>query len=170
MGRIHRPQMNGLEKDSVGDRQMPGSCRLEVQIKQCTFQEGLFKLAEAKGWLKEFQGSEAQLASGMTGSGNWLWCGQLSLVKGARESAENVPSFSRPERVDARKRLLFCRFAFEWGLPCAFLGAIFPPDILSATWIVRRIITQKEKGVLLSDKGKQCWADNMTYVSRIEWQ
>lgn len=64
--------MNGLEKDSVGDRQMPGSCRLEVQIKQCTFQEGLFKLAEAKGWLKEFQGSEAQLASGMTGSGNWL--------------------------------------------------------------------------------------------------
>lgn len=160
MGRIHRPQMNGLEKDSVGDRQMPGSCRLEVQIKQCTFQEGLFKLAEAKGWLKEFQGSEAQLALGMTGSGNWLWCGQLSLVKGARESAENVPSFSRPERVDARKRLLFCRFASEWGLPC----------FLSATWIVRRIITQKEKGVLLSDKGKQCWADNMTYVSRIEWQ
>lgn len=44
----------------------------------------------------------------------------------------------------------------------------FPQTILSATWIVRRIITQKEKGVLLSDKGKQCWADNMTYVSRIE--
>lgn len=60
--------MNGLEKDSVGDRQMPGSCRLEVQIKQCTFQEGLFKLAKAKGLLKEFQSPEAQLASGMTGS------------------------------------------------------------------------------------------------------
>lgn len=65
MGRIHRRQMNGLclwevnlwtglEKDNMEDRQMPGSWRLEVQIKQCTFQEGLFKLAKAKGLLKEF--------------------------------------------------------------------------------------------------------------------
>lgn len=91
------------------------------------------------------------------------------------KSAESTPHFLRPESDDLRERFLspgiFLYVCIENPAWVSDAPSEEPSSSPDSQWYLDwqgDNYPKREKEVLLSDKGKQCRADDMTCVSRTE--